>query len=148
MRSLKPGLPAELLVAEYPGRSFLGKIARLSGALDSNSRTLLTEVVIPNPKGELLAGMFGQVRFKLVPGAPAIVIPANAAIVRAAGTLVAVVTADGTIHIQKVRFGRDFGTKIEILDGLEEGAQIVANPSDALTEGMAVNVVASEAKGS
>lgn len=140
VRSLKPGLTAELTVAEYPGRIFEGKIARLSGALDAGSRTLLTEVEIPNPKGELLAGMFGQIRFRLIPAAPAIIIPANAAIVRAAGTLVALVTPQGKIHIQKVRFGRDFGTRIEILDGLTEGSQVVANPSDALTEGMDVAI--------
>jgi RND family efflux transporter MFP subunit len=145
VRAIKPGLPAELTVAEYPGRIFQGKIARLSGALDAGSRTLLTEVAIPNPKGELFAGMFGQVRFRLTPAAPAIMIPANAAIVRAAGTLVAVVTKDGKIKIQKVRFGRDFGTKIEILDGLEEGTRIVANPSDALTDGMAVEVASPQA---
>jgi RND family efflux transporter MFP subunit len=145
VRSLKAGLPAEVQVAEFPGRTFLGKVARLSGAIDTSSRTLLTEVDIPNPKDELYAGMFGQVRFRLAPGTPAILLPANAAIVRAEGTLVAEVI-DGKVKLQKVKFGRDFGTQIEILDGLKEGTQVILNPSDSLADGMAVEVVTPEAK--
>ena len=146
VRDIEPNIPVEVVVPEFPGKVFKGKVVRSAGALDASSRTLLTEVQIPNESGELLAGMFGQVRFKLKPAAPSIIIPANAAIIRAEGTLVATVSDTGTIHIQKVHFGRDFGTQIEILEGLKEGARIVANPNDSLAEGMSVDVASPEDK--
>ena len=146
VRDIRPDIPVEVIVPEFPGRVFKGKVVRSAGALDASSRTLLTEVQIPNDAGELMAGMFGQVRFKLKPAAPSVIIPANAAIVRAEGTLVATVSDKGTVHIEKVHFGRDFGTQIEILDGLKEGTRIIANPNDSLTEGMAVDVAAPEDK--
>ena len=79
---------------------------------------------------------------RLLLGASAIILP----IIRAEGTLVATVSDTGTIHIQKVHFGRDFGTQIEILEGLKEGTRIVANPNDSLAEGMSVDVASPEDK--
>ena len=141
VRSLQPGLAAEVLVNEYPGRIFTGKVVRVAGALDPVSRTLLTEVQLPNEKGELLAGMFGQVRFRLRQAEPPLLIPSNAVIARSDGLTVATVAADNSVHFQKVKPGRDFGVQIEILTGLAEGARVVANPSDALTEGLTVEPV-------
>jgi RND family efflux transporter MFP subunit len=141
IRSIQPGLAAEVLINEFPGRIFTGQVVRVAGALDPTSRTLLTEVQLPNEKGELLAGMFGQVRFHLTQAEPPLLIPSNAVITRSDGTSVAVVTAHKTLHFQKVKPGRDFGLQIEILDGLSEGTPIVSNPSDALTEGLAVEPI-------
>jgi RND family efflux transporter MFP subunit len=139
--AIRAGLPAEVLVAEFPRRVFAGHVTRMAGALDAASRTLQTEVQIPNAEGLLYPGMFCQVRFKLAsPDAP-ILIPSNDAIIRTEGTLVAMVTGENRIHLQAVKLGRDFGTEIEILDGLEPGARIVDNPSDALAEGTAVDPV-------
>ena len=132
------GAPVDVLVAEFPKKAFQGSVVRFSGALDPASRTLLVEVQIPNPDGELLAGMFCQLRFRLPTAAPAILIPSNDAIIRADGTLVDTITDGGAIHVQKVTLGRDFGTRMEVLDGLEDGQRIVDNPSDALTEGQPV----------
>ena len=140
VRSIREGLAVDVLVPEFPGRSFAGVVARYAGALDSASRTLLTEVHLPNPKGELFPGMFGQVRFSFKVPQPAILLPSNAAIINASGTLVATVTAQNTIHLVHVSFGRDFGTQLEIIGGLNEGATVVTNPSDALTEGLEVSV--------
>jgi hypothetical protein len=81
--------------------------------------------------------MFCRLRFQL-PSDPAILIPSNDAIIRAEGTLVATVTAQNTIHFEKVSLGRDFGTQIEIRAGLTAGTRIVDNPSDALSEGQVV----------
>jgi RND family efflux transporter MFP subunit len=134
------GLQADVLVAEYPSKAFPGRVARFAGALDASSRTLRTEVQIPNPGGELLPGMFCRVRFRLKPASPPILIPSDDAIIRAEGTLVAEVTPAGTIHLQPVKLGRDFGTQIEVLDGLAEGTRVVENPSDALAEGQEVGV--------
>ena len=88
--------------------------------------------------------MFCELRFHFAPANPPVVIPSNDAIIRADGTLVAVVTDRNTIHLQKVKLGRDFGTQIEILDGLPENARIVENPTDALSEDQPVEPVSAE----
>lgn len=141
VRSIRPGLAAEVLVNEFPGRAFPGKIVRVAGALDPVSRTLLAEIQLPNEKGELLAGMFGQVRFRLAPAEPPLLVPSNAVIVRGDGVWVATVTANNTVHFQAVKTGRDFGMQMEIITGLTEGARVVANPRDALVEGLTVEPV-------
>ncbi len=133
------GVPVDVLVAEFPKKTFQGSVARFAGALEPASRTLLVEVQIPNPDGELMAGMFCQLRFRLRLAAPAILIPSNDAIIRADGTLVDTITDSGVIHVQKVTLGRDFGAKMEVLDGLADGQRIVDNPSDVLTEGQPVD---------
>jgi RND family efflux transporter MFP subunit len=145
MRDVKPGLAVEVLVKEFPETSFTGTITRVSGALDPVSRTLQVEVQIPNDNGALLSGMFAQLRFKLTPAQPPLLLPSNAAIIRGDGNLVAVVDAENKIHLQKVRFGRDYGTQIEITGGIEEGALVVANPSDALFDGQVVEPLKPEA---
>jgi RND family efflux transporter MFP subunit len=142
VRSIHKGLGADVLVPEFPGRVFHGEVARFAGSLDSASRTLLTEVHLQNPKGELFPGMFGQVRFSFHSEQPAILLPSNAAIINTSGTLVAVVDASNLIHFVHVTLGRDFGSQIEIIDGLKPGAHVVAKPSDSLVEGMEVAPIA------
>jgi RND family efflux transporter MFP subunit len=142
---MKVGLPVDVLVDEFPGENFPGKVVRFAGALDAASRTLLVEVQIPNAKAELFPGMFCRLRFRL-PSDPAILIPSNDAIIRAEGTLVAVVTPENTLHFQKVSLGRDFGTQIEVRAGLAEGSHIVDNPGDSLSEGLLVTPVLPGAK--
>jgi membrane fusion protein, multidrug efflux system len=144
VRSVKQGLEVDVLVPEFPGRVFHGVVARFAGSLDSASRTLRTEVRLPNQDGELLPGMFGQVRFTFQAAQPAILLPSNAAIISAAGTLVATVDSSDRIRLVHVTLGRDFGSRIEILGGLAAGAQVVSNPSDSLTEGLEVSPVLPE----
>jgi RND family efflux transporter MFP subunit len=146
MRDVKPGLEVDVLVKEFPETNFQGKITRVSGALDPLSRTLQVEVQIPNDNGALLAGMFAQLRFKLTPVQPPLLVPSNAVIIRGDGNFAAVVDAQNTIHLRKVRFGRDYGTQIEIVGGLEDGALVVSNPSDALVEGQVVEPLKPEVK--
>lgn len=141
VRSIKIGLGADVLVPEFPGRAFHGEVARFSGSLDSASRTLLTEVRLANPKGELFPGMFGEVHFRFQSAQPAILLPSNAAIINASGTLVATVDEANRIHLQHIKLGRDFGTRVEVLDGLAPGARVVSNPNDALAEGEEVDAV-------
>ncbi len=138
IRAVRPGLAAEVLLNEFPGRTFTGKVVRVAGALDAATRTLLTEVQIPNEKGELYSGMFAQVRFRFTPVEPPLLIPSNAAIFRANGTTVATVDANHVVHVKLVRLGHDYGTQIEVTSGIPEGTLVVANPSDALTDGMVV----------
>jgi RND family efflux transporter MFP subunit len=135
------GLSVDVEIAEFPHEPFPGKVARYAGALDAASRTLQVEVEIPNRDGRLFAGMFCEVRLHLTTKNPPILIPSNDAIIRSAGTLVAVVADHNTIHLQAVKLGRDFGTQIEVLDGLLENARIVENPTDTLSEGEAVEPI-------
>ena len=139
VRSIHKGLVADILVPEFPGRVFHGEVARFAGSLDSASRTLLTEVRLSNAKGELFPGMFGQVRFAFQAAQPAILLPSNAAIINASGTLVATVDPSNKIRLVHVTLGRDFGSQIEVVGGLAIGAHVVAKPSDALTEGLEVS---------
>ena len=144
VRSIRKGLGADVLVPEFPGRVFHGEVARFSSSLDSASRTLLTEVRLANPKGELFPGMFGEVRFAFQAPQPAILLPSNAAVIAAAGTLVATVDASDRIHLVPVTLGRDFGSQIEIVAGLEPGTRVVAKPSDSLVDGLEVTPVETE----
>jgi membrane fusion protein (multidrug efflux system) len=137
---IRPGLPAEISIPEYPRQSFSGKVVRAAGALDAASRTLRTEVQIPNPDGKLLAGTFCEIHFSLAPSKNTLLVPSNDVIVRGEGTLVALIGADHRIRLTPVKLGRDFGTELEILDGIEAGAHLVENPSDALREGEEVEV--------
>jgi RND family efflux transporter MFP subunit len=144
---IRAGMPVEVEVAEFPKENFRGKVVRFAGALDAASRTLQIEVEIPNRDGRLFAGMFCELRLHLTPVSPPVMIPSNDAIIRTGGAFVAVVTDQGTIHIQKVKLGRDSGTQVEVLDGLPEGARVVENPSDALAEGQPVEPVPAGPKG-
>jgi len=141
---IEEGMKAKVLVPEYPGRDFEGTVARTAGAIDPASRTLLTEVDIPNHDGMLYAGMYGQVKFVIEQKSPPIMIPANAFMFRTAGTLVAVVTKDNRIHFQTVEIGSDFGTKLELKSGLNDNDAVVMNPSDDLQEGQQVQVKKSD----
>jgi len=146
MRAVSPGLDVDVLASEFPSHPFKGKIARVAGALDASSRTLQVEVQIPNEKGELLPGMFVQLRFKLTPAQPPLLVPSNATIIRADSYQVATVDAENHVHLQKVTFGRDYGSQIEITSGLADGALVVANPSDALVDGEVVEPLRPDVK--
>ena len=139
--SVHRGQPARLSVSNLPGRAFTGTVARTSDSLDPTSRTLLAEVQVPNPDGLLLPGMYAQVELLTPRPNPPLLIPGAALIVRADGTQVAVVRADRTVHFQKIEIGRDFGDRLEVIDGLKEGNTIVVNPRDAVREGVKVNPV-------
>jgi len=139
------GQEAKILVDEYPGRDFTGTVARTAGAIDPTSRTLLTEVDIPNHDGALYAGMYGQVKFTLKQENPPILIPSNVFMFRTEGTQVAVVK-DGKIHFQTVKIGRDLGAFLQVTSGIDDGMQLVVNPTDDLREGSEVQVKQSAEK--
>jgi len=145
VRSLKVGMGVEILVPEFPGRVFKGEISRFAGALDISSRTLETEIRLPNPRNELFPGMYGEARFSFPSAQPAILLPSNAAIINTAGTQVAVVGEGDKIHLQHVTLGRDFGSQVEVLDGLAPGSRVVAAPRDSLYEGLEVTPVSADA---
>ena len=135
------GGPAFVRVTEFRQREFPGKIARTADSLDPNSRTLLTEVHIPNQQGLLLPGMFTSVRFPLQQTAPAVVVPADVLIVDARGTQAAAVDETSAVHLVHLNLGRDFGDTVEVLNGLRPGQRLIVNPPDTLTDGTKVDVL-------
>jgi membrane fusion protein, multidrug efflux system len=132
------GLAAKLLVNEYPNRNFEARVTRTAAALDPASRTLNTELQIPNDDGALYSGMYAYVKFTLSDGNGPVILPANAFVFKTEGPQAATLTKDGRIHWQKIQVGRDFGTEMEVLSGLEDGSAVVVNPTDDLTEGLRV----------
>jgi RND family efflux transporter MFP subunit len=138
--SIRERLAAKIVLQEYPGQEFDGKVTRTAGALDPQSRTMQVEVQVPNQQGKLYAGMYGQVKFLLPDDNAPIVVPADAFVFRAQGPQVVTVTNDDHIHWQNISVGRDFGTQLEVLDGLTENTEVVMNPTDDLREGIKVQV--------
>jgi RND family efflux transporter MFP subunit len=126
---------------EFPGRQFEGKIVRTAGSVDPATRTLRTEIHLPNPKGELLAGMYAQVRLGVQDPRNPLRVPAAALVADAAGTQVVTVDASGAARRRAVTLGRDFGREVEVVAGLDGGERIVVNPRDDLRDGDLVQVV-------
>ena len=141
--SIRTDQQAQLTVSNLPGRRFTGSVARTANALDPNSRTMLVEVQLPNPDGALLPGMYALVDLSSNRADPPALLPGDALIVRAEGTLVALVRPDHTIHFQKIQVGRDYGDKLEIVGGLRDGDLVIANPSDVVREGVQVEPITS-----
>jgi RND family efflux transporter MFP subunit len=137
---VQPGLHAELVLSEYPGRRFEGTLIRNSGSIDNTTRTLLTEIDVNNPSGELRPGSYVEVHLKLPSSVTTFTLPVNAVIFKAAGMQVATVKNGKTIVLIPITPGRDFGTEMEILAGLKGDESVVTNPSDSLTNGQAVRL--------
>jgi RND family efflux transporter MFP subunit len=142
--NMKVGMKATVTLQEFPGQKFTGTVARTADAIDPSTRTLNTEVDVPNKDGKLLPGSFGQVHFATGTSIPRITIPVNAMLFRAEGPRVAVVDKDNTVHMHPINIGRDFGATLEILGGLEVSDRIIINPSDSLEEGQKVHVAANQ----
>ena len=140
---IRTGLTAVVTVQQLPNRPFAGKVARTSQSLDPNTRTLLTEVDVPNQASLLLPGMYARVSLRTVSAEPPLLVPGDALVTRANGTRVAVVAEDGAVHFQKVAVGRDYGTETEVLAGLAGGELVIINPTDDVREGARVKPAAS-----
>jgi RND family efflux transporter MFP subunit len=139
---LQPGVPAVVHVPEMPDRSFPGTVTRIADALQPGSRTLLTEIDIPNPDGVLAAGIYCTVELHIPRKVPSLAIPAAAIIFNANGVQVAVVE-NGAARLRKITVARDLGTEIDALDGVKPGDQVILNPSVDLVDGAKVQVAAS-----
>jgi len=138
--SIHAGLPAHLDLTQFPGRKFLGKVVRTAEAIDPVSRTLLTEVDVPNKTGELLPGGYAQVHLDVQITGDRLQVPVNALLFRSEGLRAVVVDADHKLHLQPLTIGRDYGVSLEVLQGLRGADWIVLNPADSLEEGQHVNV--------
>jgi RND family efflux transporter MFP subunit len=141
-RAAQSGDKATLYLTEFPGRTFTGTIVRNSNAIDPVSRTLMVEVDVDNPTGELLPGAYVLVHFKLPGASNAMTVPANTILFRTEGLRVAVVRG-GKAELVQVHVGRDFGDSLEVVDGLNAKDSLIVNPPDSLISGAPVRVLAS-----
>ncbi|HEY1528861.1 MAG TPA: efflux RND transporter periplasmic adaptor subunit [Candidatus Angelobacter sp.] len=146
--SIRAGLPAYIELHEYPGQKFTGKVVRTADSIDPATRTLLTEIDVPNPAGHLLPGSYAEVHFAVPVQITRLSVPVNALLFRPEGPRVAVVGPDHKVHLKAINIGRDYGIKVEILGGLDPNDQIVVNPADSLEDGQEVNVKAGAGGGS
>ena len=135
---IKVGQEAIIFRREDPTKQFKGKVTRTADALDPNTRTLLTEVQVPNPQDALRAGMYLQVKFVFDRQVLPLLIPSAALVTRTEGPMVAVLDGQQTVRYRKVQLGRDFGSEIQVLDGLSAGETVIVHPGDDLPEGTAV----------
>lgn len=142
---VKVGQAAEINLDEIRGITFQGQISKSASAIDPLTRTMQVEVTLSNKEKKLLPGAFVQVSLKL-PASQAINIPSNALLIRKEGPQVAVVDDQNKVHLQKIKLGRDFGVTSDVIDGLKGGERLVLNPSDSLSDGDVVTVVAQEVK--
>jgi RND family efflux transporter MFP subunit len=132
-----PGIDAVVRVPELPDHEFPGTVTRIADALQSGTRTLLTEVDLHNPDGALSAGIYCTVELKIPRRTPSLSVPADALIFNRNGTQVAVVN-NGKAEIRKVRVTRDLGTRVEVNSGIKAGDQVILNPPINLLDGSKV----------
>ena len=136
----KTGLPATLTLQQFPGRQFKGQLVRTANAIDLATRTLLVEVDVDNPTGELLPGAFAEVHLAVPSGAPTFILPVSALIFRAQGLQVGVVKDGNHAQLANIILGRDFGSEVEVVSGLQADDQVIINPPDSLISGEEVRV--------
>ena len=131
---VKAGQEVTVTQAELPGQTFRGQVARTAGSIETATRTMQVEVVLPNRDNLLLPGAYVQVALPLQ-ASKAITIPANALLVRGEGLRVAVVDAAGTVTLRPIKVGRNYGQSMEVLEGVGAKDQLVLNPPDSLNDG-------------
>jgi len=139
----KPGILADLTLAQFPGRKFQGQLVRTANAIDLASRTLLVEVDVDNSTGELLPGAFTEVHLKLPTGIPSYILPVNTLIFRAQGLQVATVETSDKVERAKlvsITLGRDFGATVEVVSGITDADRVIVSPPDSLVDGEQVQI--------
>ncbi len=140
----KPGLTAELKLAEFPGRTFTGELVRTAEAINYTTRTLLVEVDVNNPSGELLSGAYAEVHFKVPGQASTYIVPVDTLLFRKEGLNVAIIE-NGKAKLVPVVAGHDFGTSIEIVSGLQGNESVISSPPDSIVTGETVQIAAPQA---
>ena len=136
----KPGITADLSLAQFPGRTFQGKLVRTANAIDLTTRTLLVEVDVENSTGELLPGAFTEVHLKLPTEIPTYLLPVNTLIFRAQGLQVATVENGDRAKLVSIALGRDFGATVEVISGLTGEDRVIVSPPDSIVDGEQVKI--------
>lgn len=139
-QAAKPGLTATLTLAEFPGRPFEGKLVRTANAIDPASRTLLVEIAVNNPTGQLFTGSYAEVHLKLPTPASSLILPVNTLLFRAEGLRVAIVSPDQHVELKQITLGHDFGSEVEVVAGLNGNENVIINPPDSVAEGQSVRI--------
>jgi RND family efflux transporter MFP subunit len=137
---LAPGIGAVVRVPEMPDREFTGKVTRIAEALQSGTRTLLTEIDIPNPDHALAPGIYCTVELQIPRKTPSFLVPADAIIFSREGMQVALVS-NGKAELRKVNVKRDLGTRVEVDRGIGSGDQVILNPPLTLVDGSKVRAL-------
>ena len=137
---VRPGVDAVIRVPAMPNLTFHGQVARIADALQPGTRTLLTEVDVPNPDGALQPGVYCTVELKIPRQSPALIVPASAIIFNQNGMQVAVV-ASGAVHLHKIVVTTDYGTEVEVSEGVKPGDQVILQPPVNLADGDKVNTI-------
>src|SRR5215470_4062171 len=137
---LKVGEKTTVTLQEFPGERFSAEVERTAEAIDPNTRTLRTEVDVPNKSGRLLPGSFGEVHFAVGSNVYKVTVPVNAMLFRSEGPRLAVVGPDNKVQLRAISIGRDYGTTLEILEGVSTQDQVVINPADSLEDGQVVSL--------
>jgi len=138
--SIRAGLGAFLDLSQYPGQKFEGKVVRTAESIDPGTRTLLTEVDVPNHTSALLPGGYAQAHLQVKVTGARLAVPVNALLFRSEGLRAVVVDANHKTHLKSLTIGRDYGTTLEVLQGLDAKDWIVLNPADSLDDGQEVHV--------
>jgi RND family efflux transporter MFP subunit len=138
--SIHAGIGAYLELTQYPGQKFAGKVVRSANAINLSTRTLLTEVDVPNALGQLLPGGYAQVHLEVKVKGQRLQVPVNSLLFRSEGLRAVIVDANHHAHLQTLTIGRDYGVTLEVLNGLKADDWIVLNPPDSLNDGEEVHV--------
>jgi RND family efflux transporter MFP subunit len=146
-QAMKPGLSADLVLTEFPGRVFPGTLVRTADAIDQSTRTLLVEIRVNNPTGTLFSGAYAEVHLKLPTATSAFILPVNTLLFRSEGLRVAAVTDGQHAELKPITLGHDFGSEVEVVAGLTGNESIIANPPDSLVSGEEVRIAKPGATG-
>jgi RND family efflux transporter MFP subunit len=138
--SIHPGIGAYIELTQYPGQKFEGKVVRTSESIDLSTRTLMTEVDVPNKTGQLLPGGYAQVYLQVKATGQRLQVPVNSLLFRSEGLRAVVIDSDQKARLRPLVIGRDYGTTLEVLGGLKADDWIVMNPPDSLEDGQEVHV--------
>ena len=142
----KPGMKADLTLSEFPGKRFQGTLVRTANAIDPVSRTLLVEISVPNPTGQLFTGSYAEVHMKLPTESSLFTIPVNTLLFRSEGLRIAVVGPDQKVDLRQITMGRDLGSEVEVVAGLNGNEQVIVNPPDSVIAGQTVRIAQPAAK--
>lgn len=139
-RQIQDGIEAEVSVLQFPGKIFTGKVTRFANALDPTARTMTTQVDVENNEGLLYAGIYANVKFLMPPPANNFIIPTTAMIIRSGLPQIAIVGPDNVVTLRDIKIGRDYGSSLEIIDGLHENDNYIVLPTDRIRNGVKVQV--------
>ena len=138
---VKIGTEGDLTLDEFPGRRFVGRVTSTAKAIDPTSRTLLTELRVPNETGELFPGAYVLITLQVADKSGIPTIPSNALLFRSEGPAVGLIGPDGKVEIREITISLNLGDRLEVLQGLSETNQVIVNPSDSLANGMTVKLL-------